>query len=86
MQNELVLYFYSLREEKLEESAEDLLKLAFDAILMMKVLPRIEGDEDLLKQPLHALSASTQYYPESHKKIEEMIARLDRVHFTSFWP
>ena len=86
VQNELVLYFYSLREEKLEESAEDLLKLAFDAILMMKVLPRIEGDEDLLKEPLKELEEFTQYYPESHKKIEEMIARLDRVHFTSFWP
>lgn len=86
VQNELVLYFYSLREEKLEESAEDLLKLAFDAILMMKVLPRIEGDEDLLKEPLKDLEEFTQYYPESHKKIEEMIARLDRAHFTSFWP
>ena len=86
VQNELILYFYSLREEKLEESAEDLLKLAFDAILMMKVLPRIEGDEDLLKEPLKDLEKFTQDYPESHKKIEEMIARLDRVHFTSFWP
>lgn len=86
VQNELILYFYSLREEKLEELAEDLLKLAFDAILMMKVLPRIEGDEDLLKEPLKELEKFTQDYPESHKKIEEMIARLDRVHFTSFWP
>lgn len=86
VQNELVLYFYSLREEKPEELAENLLKLAFDAILMMKVLPRIEGDEDLLKVPLKELEEFTQYYPESHKKIEEMIARLDRVHFTSFWP
>lgn len=86
MQNELVLYFYSLREEKPEELAENLLKLAFDAILMMKVLPRIEGDEDLLKEPLKELEEFTQDYPESHKKIEEMIARLDRVHFTSFWP
>lgn len=86
VQNELILYFYSLREEKQEGSAEDLLKLAFDAILMMKVLPRIEGDEDLLKEPLKELEEFTQYYPESHKKIEEMIARLDRVHFTSFWP
>lgn len=86
VQNELVLYFYSLREEKPEELAENLLKLAFDAILMMKVLPRIEGDEDLLKEPLKELEEFTQDYPESHKKIEEMIARLDRVHFTSFWP
>lgn len=86
VQNELVLYFYSLREEKPEELAENLLKLAFDAILMMKVLPRIEGDEDLLKEPLKELEEFTRDYPESHKKIEEMIARLDRVHFTSFWP
>lgn len=55
VQNELILYFFSLREENPDEAAEALLAQAMDAILMMKVLPRIEGDEDLLDKPLKAL-------------------------------
>lgn len=86
VQNELVLYFYSLREEKPEETAENLLTSAMDAILMMKVLPRIEGDEDLLKDPLEKLANFTANYPQASKKIAEMQRRLPQAHFTSFWP
>lgn len=86
VQNELVLYFYSLREEKPEETAENLLTSAMDAILMMKVLPRIEGDEDLLKDPLGELANFTANYPQASKKIDEMQQRLPQAHFTSFWP
>ena len=86
VQNELVLYFYSLREEKPEETAENLLASAMDAILMMKVLPRIEGDEDLLEKPLKALADFTAAYPQASKKIAEMQQRLPQAHFTSFWP
>lgn len=86
VQNELVLYFYSLREEKPEETAENLLTSAMDAILMMKVLPRIEGDEDLLKEPLEKLANFTTNYPQASKKIDEMQRRLPQAHFTSFWP
>lgn len=86
VQNELILYFYSLREEKSDDTAETLLATAIDAILMMKVLPRIEGDEDLLEEPLKELAVFTENYPNSAKKIAEMQERLSRVHFTSFWP
>lgn len=86
VQNELVLYFYALREEKPEEPAETLLALAMDAILMMKVLPRIEGDEDLLEKPLKAFAEFTAAYPQASKKVAEMQQRLPQVHFTSFWP
>ena len=86
VQNELVLYFYSLREEKPDEAAETLLASAIDAILMMKVLPRIEGDEDLLEKPLKALADFTAAYPQASKKIAEMQQRLPQAHFTSFWP
>lgn len=86
VQNELVLYFYALREEKPEEPAETLLASAMDAILMMKVLPRIEGDEDLLEKPLKALAEFTTAYPQASKKITEMQQRLPQAHFTSFWP
>lgn len=86
VQNELVLFFYSLREEKPETDAEALLASAMDAILMMKVLPRIEGDEDLLEKPLKALAEFTAAYPQASKKIAEMQQRLPQAHFTSFWP
>lgn len=86
VQNELVLYFYSLREEKPDTDAETLLASAMDSILMMKVLPRIEGDEDLLKKPLEELAKFTAVYPQASKKIAEMQKRLPQAHFTSFWP
>lgn len=86
VQNELVLYFYSLREEKPDTDAKTLLASAMDSILMMKVLPRIEGDEDLLKKPLEELAKFTAVYPQASKKIAEMQKRLPQAHFTSFWP
>ena len=88
VQNELVIYFYELRQEKenVDVSALDLLNKAVDAILMLKVLPRIEGDEDLLEKPLEKLHKFTEGYTEAHKKVEEMQARLNGGHFTSFWP
>lgn len=86
VQNELLLYFFSLREENSDEASEALLAQAMDAILMMKVLPRIEGDEDLLDKPLKALAQFTENYPQASRKIAEMQERLPRAHFTSFWP
>ena len=86
VQNELVLYFYALRQEQPEANPEALLVSAIDAILMMKVLPRIEGDEDLLEKPLKALAEFTAAYPQASKKVAEMQQRLPQAHFTSFWP
>lgn len=86
VQNELILYFFSLREENPDEAAEALLAQAMDAILMMKVLPRIEGDEDLLDKPLKALAQFTESYPQASRKIAEMQERLPQAHFTCFWP
>lgn len=85
VQNELVIYFFELRRENKETKPEDLLGQAMDAILMQKVLPRVEGDEDLLEKPLERLHAFTQNYKDAHAKVEEMQARLN-AHFTSFWP
>lgn len=86
VQNELILYFFSLREENPDEAAEALLAQAMAAILMMKVLPRIEGDEDLLDKPLKALAQFTENYPQASRKIAEMQERLPQAHFTCFWP
>jgi len=85
--NELILHFYALRWEKKETEFESLYNKALDNILMMKVLPRIEGNEDLVKEPLAQLATWTEVaYPKAYAKIVEMRERLVRSHFTSFWP
>ena len=88
VQNELVLYFAALRQEEAhkETATAELLATAMDQILMMKVLPRIEGDDELLEKPLERLAAYAQGYPKASAKIKEMQERLGRSHFTSFWP
>ena len=52
----------------------------------MKVLPRIEGDDELLEKPLERLAVYAEGYPKAGAKIKEMQERLGRSHFTSFWP
>lgn len=85
--NELILHFYALRQENKEAEFEELYNKALDNILMMKVLPRIEGNEDLVKEPLAQLATWTEVaYPKANAKIIEMRERLERSHFTSFWP
>jgi hypothetical protein len=53
---------------------------------MQKVLPRVEGDEDLLEKPLERLALFTESYKNANDKVKEMQERLKRAHFTSFWP
>ena len=85
--NELILHFYALRQENKDAEFEELYKKALDNILMMKVLPRIEGNEDLVKEPLAQLATWTEEaYPKANAKIIEMRERLEQSHFTSFWP
>ena len=85
--NELILHFYALRWENQEAEFEELYNKALDNILMMKVLPRIEGNEDLVKEPLAQLETWTAgAYPKANDKIVEMRERLECSHFTSFWP
>lgn len=86
--NELILHFYALRcWENKDTEFEELYNKALDNILMMKVLPRIEGNEDLVNEPLEQLATWTEAaYPKANAKIVEMRERLERSHFTSFWP
>lgn len=86
--NELILHFYALRcWENKDTEFEELYNKALDNILMMKVLPRIEGNEDLVKAPLAQLATWTEVaYPKANAKIIEMRERLELSHFTSFWP
>lgn len=88
VQNELMLYFYQLWVENKTVDWSDILTTAVDQILMMKVLPRIEGDEELLNTPLKELHmlCDVNNYEEAANKIEEMQTRLEKSRFTSFWP
>lgn len=86
VQNELVLYFYQLWLEDKSVAWSDILTNACDQILMMKVLPRIEGDEELLEEPLKRLSEFCQPYTNASKKLIFMTERLAQSRFASFWP
>ncbi len=92
VQNELVLYFTELLRDNPDADQEQILWTALDDIMMMKVLPRIEGDDELLgNRSDGALAklmefASDNNLEHSIDKIDEMLKRLERSHFTSFWP
>ena len=88
VQNELMLYFYELWKENKATEWSDILNESVDQILMMKVLPRVEGDEDLLEKPLASLAnfCAMGNYRKAAQKVAEMKNRLDRAHFTSYWP
>lgn len=88
VQNELILFFNALRQDSPDMSAQGLLDIALDEIMVMKVLPRVEGDIDLLGEPVKALADYAKRYSLSRSaaKIDEMTKRLDRGQFTSFWP
>ena len=86
VQNELMLYFYQLWLEDKSLEWETILNTACDQILMMKVLPRIEGDEELLQKPLERLAVFCEQFVSAKKKIKEMTERLGQSRFTSFWP
>lgn len=86
VQNELMLYFYQLWLENKDAKWRDILNTTYDQILMMKVLPRIEGDEELLEKPLERLATFCEPYDNAKKKIKEMTERLGQSRFTSFWP
>lgn len=86
VQNELMLYFYQLWLEDIDREWESILNTACDQILMMKVLPRIEGDEELLEAPIDKLIEFCASFPNVSKKLAEMKSRLEQSRFTSFWP
>lgn len=86
VQNELMLYFYQLWLEDKTAKWREILNTACDQILMMKVLPRIEGDGELLENPLDELARFCEPFTNASKKIAEMKSRLEKSQFTSFWP
>lgn len=96
--NELVIYLGTLMDEATAkgETIDDdalpaLIDQAMDQITLMKILPRIEGDEDMFRRSggtnvLKTLQSFFSEETDSYKKLKEMIDRLDRTGFTRFWP
>ncbi len=101
--NELVIYLGVLLDNKgnsvTQAEFQDCVDHAFDQIMLMKVLPRIEGAYELFvlsdeerrtldgknyENKLDWLKSLTS--GKSEEKLEEMIKRLNRQGFTRFWP
>lgn len=97
--NELVIYLAVLLDME-QNVTEDLFKTlmdnAIDEIMVMKILPRIEGDEEMFelergktlqKNKLEQLVEVARIKDgKSSKKLKEMNDRLKRSSFTRFWP
>ena len=96
--NELVIYLGALMDESTAkgEAIDDdalpaLIDQAMDQITLMKILPRIEGDEDMFRRSegLNVLKTLQSLFSEdtdSYRKLDEMTDRLNRTGFTRFWP
>ena len=96
--NELVIYLGALMDEATAkgESIDDdalsaLIDQAMDQITLMKILPRIEGDEDMFRRSgginvLKTLQSLFSEDTDSYRKLDEMTDRLNRTGFTRFWP
>ena len=96
--NELVIYLGALMDEATakgeaidDDALHALTDQAMDQITLMKILPRIEGDEDMFRRSggtnvLKTLQALFSEDTDSYRKLEEMADRLNRTGFTRFWP
>ena len=83
VRDEFLIYCY--HSGKLSESSNWLIH-AFDQMVSMKILSRIEGDQSRTEKVLKELSGLlTEAYPKSHSKLKEMQHRLASNGYTSFW-
>lgn len=97
--NELVIYLGNLLDEKSypcdgnDEEFKNIVQEAFDAVTLMKILPRVEGDDEMFNlknehqnrlQKMQDLFSNEE--SGSRKKLQEMDDRLGQMQFTRFWP
>lgn len=86
--NEMVIYFSVLVESGM--ASKEATSLAVDQMLLMKILPRIEGDRDLLMLDAQTCRLDKlepfAVTEETKKKLAEMKSRLNKQEFTRFWP
>ena len=78
------IVFYMLNNKKADLIDE---KAAFDNQIMQKILPRIQGSSESIKNMLEELLkiCDSEKFEEKHKKINFMIKRYDEDGFTSYW-
>ena len=86
--NELCIYAGVLLDDG--EDIDNAISKAVDQITLMKILPRIEGDEDMFVtkdgNKLEQLQEIIGKESASGVKLEEMKERLKNSSFTRFWP
>lgn len=84
VRDEIMLYVY--HNSLLDEKPADWLNKAMDEAISMKILSRIEGDENRTKRVLSGLKeilpAAT--YHDTSKKLDQMLGKLD-YGYTSYW-
>ncbi len=84
VRDEFLLYAYNY--SKYADLPETWLNEVYDEMTFMKILPRIEGDEEkteVLKQLIELFRARN--LAKSLHKAEEMENKRTRYHYTSFW-
>lgn len=98
--NELVIYLGNLLDEKDysgnggdgDDVFKNIVQEAFDAVTLMKILPRVEGDDEMFElrndsqNRLQKLIEMFGAESGSGKKLQEMNDRLEKMQFTRFWP
>lgn len=98
--NELVIYLGNLLDEKDysgnggdgDDVFKNIVQEAFDAVTLMKILPRVEGDDEIFalrndsQNRLQKLFEMFGAESGSGKKLQEMNDRLEKMQFTRFWP
>lgn len=99
VQNELILYLTTLilnsEQDVNNESVVSLIKAATLVILLEKILPRVQGDNNLLGSSLDNLTkevetgyselSDSDVYKEVISKLDEMKTRLKDSYFTNFF-
>ncbi len=97
--NELVIYLGNLLDaaqyqgDGTDEIFVAKVQETFDAITLMKILPRVEGDDELFdmkNDTQNRLQKMQELFTAensgSHRKLQEMDNRLEQMQFTRFWP
>lgn len=84
VRDEFLLYAFNY--SLLESKKDDWMKNVLDEMTLMKILPRIEGDEDKTKllDDLIIIFRENDL-PKSLNKATEMVNRRKNSHYTTFW-
>jgi hypothetical protein len=76
---------YAYNSSKFSNKPTDWLNQVLDDIILMKILPRIEGDERKTQEVLNDLEPLLQKAPRSLKKCKNMVKKLTDSGYTSYW-